>query len=240
MRLSFERAVRVFRTAFRGSAVAALALLASACGDPRSVLPSGQQAYEIVPVGDVLQARDYVIGPLDELRITVFREPDLSSERATVDSDGLVQLPLIGQVPASGLTSVQLARAIEQRLSERYLVDPRVTVAVTTSSRRRVTVDGAVGAPGVYEMPGRLSLIDAVALARGMSPIARSTQVAIVRRVDGKRVGGVFDLGRIRAGMDPDPEVIAGDQVIVGTSAIKSAYRDLLMAAPLLGVLRPF
>lgn len=228
------------KTAIRGGIVAALALLASACGDPRSVLPSGQRAYEIIPEGDVLQARDYVIGPLDELRITVFREPELSVELAAVDSDGLVQFPLIGLVPAAGLTSAQLSRAIEARLAERYLVDPKVTVAVATSSRRRVTVDGAVGTPGVYEMPGRISLIDAVALARGMSPVARSTQVAIVRRVGGQRVGGVFDLGRIRAGMDPDPEVIAGDQIIVGTSAIKSAYRDLLMAAPLLGVLRPF
>lgn len=238
--MSFERCQPVAKTAIRGGIVAALALLASACGDPRSVLPVGQRAYEIIPEGDVLQARDYVIGPLDELRITVFREPELSVELAAVDSDGLVQFPLIGLVPAAGLTSAQLSRAIEARLAERYLVDPKVTVAVATSSRRRVTVDGAVGTPGVYEMPGRISLIDAVALARGMSPVARSTQVAIVRRVGGQRAGGVFDLGRIRAGMDPDPEVIAGDQIIVGTSAIKSAYRDLLLAAPLLGAIRPF
>ena len=228
------------QTAIRGGVVAALVLLASACGDPRPVLPAGQSAYDIIPEGDVLQARDYVIGPLDQLCITVFREPELSVDEAMVDSDGLVQLPLIGQVPAAGLTSAQLSRSIETRFAERYLVDPKVTVAVATSSRRRVTVDGAVGTPGVYEMPGRISLIDAVALARGLSPVARSTQVAIVRRVDGKRVGGVFDLGRIRAGMDPDPEVIAGDQVLVGTSAIKSAYRDLLLSAPLIGAFRPF
>ena len=217
-----------------------LALLASACtGAPRPSLPTGASAYEVVPEGDVLQARDYLIGPLDELSISVFREPDLSVEKALVDSDGRVQVPLLGPVSASGLTASQFARAIEAGFAQRYLVDPRVSVAVVESSRRRVTVDGAVGKPGVYEMPGRISLIDAVALAQGLSQVAKSGEVAVIRRVGGQRVGGLFDLGRIRAGMDRDPEIIAGDQIIVGTSAIKSAYRDLLLASPLIGAFRP-
>jgi polysaccharide export outer membrane protein len=89
-------------------------------------------------------------------------------------------------------------------------------------------------------MPGRISLIDALALAQGLSQVAKCGEVAVIRRVGGQRVGGPFDLGRIRAGMDPDPEVVAGDQIIVGTSAIKSAYRDLLLASPLIGAFRPF
>lgn len=218
-----------------------LALLAGACASaPRPSLPTGASAYEVVPEGDVLQARDYLIGPLDELSISVFREPDLSVEKAMVDSDGRVQVPLLGPVSASGLTASQFARAIEAGFAQRYLVDPRVSVAVVESSRRRVTVDGAVGKPGVYEMPGRISLIDAVALAQGLSQVAKSGEVAVIRRVGGQRVGGLFDLGRIRAGMDRDPEIIAGDQIIVGTSAIKSAYRDLLLASPLIGAFRPF
>lgn len=220
---------------------ALLALLTGACASaPRPSLPTGASAYEVVPEGDVLQARDYLIGPLDELSISVFREPDLSVEKALVDSDGRVQVPLLGPVSASGLTASQFARAIEAGFAQRYLVDPRVSVAVVESSRRRVTVDGAVGKPGVYEMPGRISLIDAIALAQGLSQIAKSGEVAVIRRVGGQRVGGLFDLGRIRAGMDPDPEVVAGDQIIVGTSAIKSAYRDLLLASPLIGAFRPF
>ena len=173
-----------------------LALLASACtGAPRPSLPTGASAYEVVPEGDVLQARDYLIGPLDELSISVFREPDLSVEKALVDSDGRVQVPLLGPVSASGLTASQFARAIEAGFAQRYLVDPRVSVAVVESSRRRVTVDGAVGKPGVYEMPGRISLIDAVALAQGLSQVAKSGEVAVIRRVGGQRVGGLFDLG---------------------------------------------
>lgn len=225
---------------FRTVLVAASILLASACVEPGAVLPSGAEAYKVAPEGNVLQARDYLIGPLDELRITVFREPDLSIDKVPVDSDGKVQMPLIGPVPAAGLTSGQLARTIQEKLAQRYLVDPRVTVALTSSSRQRVTVDGAVIKPGVYEMPGRISLIDSIALAQGMSNIAKTSKVAIIRRVNGERVGGVFDIGRIHAGIDPDPEVIAGDQVIVGASQIKSVYRDLLLAAPLLGIFTRF
>lgn len=215
-------------------------LLAGCSQEPKPALPVGPQAYATVPEGDVLQARDYLIGPLDALNIAVFREPDLSVDKAVVDSDGKVQVPLIGPVQAIGLTTGQLARAIEAQLGARYLTKPSVTVTLTTSSRNRVTVDGAVAQPGVYEMPGRISLIDAVALARGATTVAEASRVAVIRRVGGRRMGGVFDLGRIRAGIDADPEIVAGDQVIVGTSALRASYRDLMQAVPLLNFFTVF
>jgi polysaccharide export outer membrane protein len=224
--------------------VAALGLAAMAlAGCVRTVapaLPVGEAAYQAIPAGDVSQAREYPIGPLDVVSVTVFGEKDLSVEKAQVDSEGLVQVPLIGAISAQGMTSSQFARALEGEFAKRYLVNPRVNVAIIESARRRVTVDGAVTQSGVYEMPGRITLVDAVALAHGVSNVANSRQVAIVRRVNGQRIGGVFDLGRIQAGIEADPEVLAGDQVIVGTSAIRSTYRDLLQAAPILSVLRPF
>lgn len=225
---------------YRKLAAALLTLSCAACGSQPSMLPSGQAAYAVAPEGDVLRARDYLIGPLDVLQISVFREPDLSVEKVPVDSDGNVQVPLIGPIAAAGLTSSQLARSLETKFGQRYLVDPRISVTIVESSRQRVTVDGAVGKAGVYEMPGRMSLIDAIALAQGLNQVAKSNEVAIIRRVDGKRVGGLFDVDRIRAGIDPDPEVIAGDQIIVGTSAIRQAWRDVLQAAPLLAIFRPF
>jgi polysaccharide export outer membrane protein len=218
----------------------AAVMLAGCVRTVAPALPAGEAAYQAVPAGDVSQAREYPIGPLDIVSITVFGEKDLSVEKAQVDSEGLVQIPLVGSVSAQGLTSAQFARALEAEFSKRYLVNPRVNVAIVDSARRRVTVDGAVTQAGVYEMPGRITLVDAVALAHGVSQIANSRQVAIVRRVNGQRIGGVFDLGRIQAGLEPDPEVLAGDQVIVGTSSIRATYRDLLQAAPILSVLRPF
>lgn len=208
--------------------------LLAACGTgPHPVLPAGQAAYDRIPEGNVVAPRRQVIGPNDELAVSVFREPDLSVQKAIVDSDGNVQIPLLGSVPATGLTANEFARDLERRFGAKYLVDPSVTVAITQSALRQVTVTGAVQQPGVYEMPSRISLVDAVALARGPSNVAKYKQVVVFRRAGGTRVGGVFDLGRINAGIDPDIEILPGDQVIVGTDALKQVYRDILQTAPL-------
>lgn len=206
----------------------------AACGTgPRPNLPAGQAAYDRVPEGDVVSPRRQVIGPNDQLEINVFREQDLSVGKALVDSDGNVQVPLLGSVPAAGLTAGEFARELERLFGARYLVDPSVTVAITEAALRQVTVTGAVTQPGVFEMPSRISLIDAVALARGPTQVAKFNQVVVFRRISGERRGAMFDLGRINAGIDPDVEILPGDQVIVGTNGLKQLYRDILTASPL-------
>ncbi len=218
-----------------------LGIFAASCASgPATQLPSGQAAYDIVPTGDVVAPRRSEIGPNDELSISVFREPDLSLERALVDSDGRVQVPLLGSVPAAGQTASEFARTLEQQFGARYLVDPSVTVALTRASLRRVTVTGAVTKPGVYDMPSRLSLVDAVALAAGPTNVAKFDQVVVFRRVDGERIGAIFNLAMINSGNAADVEILPGDQVIVGTDSLRQLYRDALTAAPLLGVFRVF
>ena len=216
------------------------AALASCASGPKPDLPAGAAAYEVIPQGDVVAPRRSEIGPNDELSISVFREEDLSLERAIVDSNGQVQVPLLGSVPASGMSAADFARDLERRFAARYLVNPSVTVAITKSALRRVTVTGSVEKPGVFDMPNRLSLIDAIALAEGPTNVARYNQVVVFRRVGGERIGALFDLGRISAGSAPDVEILPGDQVIVGTDNLKQLYRDALTAAPLISVFRPF
>ncbi|GAA4048370.1 polysaccharide biosynthesis/export family protein [Parerythrobacter jejuensis] len=216
-------------------------LATAACSTgPDPILPVGSAAYEVIPEGNVFAPRRVEIGPSDTLRVTVFREPDLSLDSVIVDPDGNIQIPLLGTVDAAGLTAAEFGRDLERRFATRFLVDPSVTVAITQSSQRQVTVAGAVTQPGVFEIPGRISLVDAVALARGPTNIAKYDQVVVFRRVSGERVGGVFDLGAISAGISPDIEILAGDQVIVGTDGLKQAYRDALQAAPLLNVFQTF
>lgn len=214
--------------------------LASCAGGPAPDLPSGNAAYDVVPVGDVVAPRRSEIAPNDELSISVFREPDLSLERAIVDSNGEVQIPLLGSVPASGQTAADFARNLENRFGARYLVNPSVTVAITEAALSRVTVTGAVSKPGVYDMPSRISLIDAVALASGPTNVAKFDQVVVFRRNNGQRVGALFNLGAINAGAANDVEILPGDQVIVGTDNMKQLYRDALTAAPLISIFRPF
>lgn len=222
----------------RRLAVAALCMLVlGACGTgPQPVVPAGSAAYEVIPEGSTTAPRRVEIRPSDVISLTVYREPELSLEKATVDPDGNIQVPLLGTVDAAGLTAAEFARDLERRFAARFLVDPSVSVAILETSQRQVTVSGAVTQPGMYEMEGRLSLLDAVALARGPTNVAKYDQVVVFRRYNGERVGGLFDLGAITAGSAPDIELLPGDQVIVGTDGLKVVYQDMLKAAPLFSI----
>ncbi|WP_435419280.1 polysaccharide biosynthesis/export family protein [Parerythrobacter aurantius] len=221
------------------ASVAALALAGCSTG-PAPVVPAGEAAYAAIPEGNVFSPRRVEIRPSDTIAITVYREEELSIERGIVDPDGNIQVPLLGPVDAAGLTAAEFARDLERRFAARFLVDPSVTVSILESAQQQVTVAGAVTQPGVYPIPGRISLVDAVALARGPTNVAKFDQVVVFRRYNGERVGGMFDLGAINAGTAPDIEILAGDQVIVGTDGLKLAYRDALQMAPLLGIFQTF
>ncbi len=221
-------------------------LLVAGCGTASlsgTDLPRGANAYAALGVPTQgqpqTQARDYRIGPLDTVSVTVYQEPQMSVEAAQVDAAGNVSLPLVGSIPASGLTAGQLSGRIAERLSQRYLRDPQVTVAVTGSVSQRVTVQGEVNQAGVYDIRGRTTLLEALALARGETRVAALRDVVVFRNVDGQRMGALFDVNSIRRGEATDPEILGNDVVVVGYSQARSFWRDLLQAAPLLGIFRP-
>lgn len=217
----------------------AAALSLAAC-QPTPDLPSGAAAYDIIPAPDADAAREYKIGPLDVLSVTVFQEPDLSFKELQVDASGNLLFPLIGDVRASGKSAAQLSREIATRLDQRYLINPQVSVVVASSVSQRVAVEGSVNEPGVYEISGSSTLLEAIARAKSTTRTAKLSQVVIFRIVDGQRMGAVFDLSMIRAGRAPDPELIGGDVVVVGFSFVKGAFRDFLTTAPFFNVFRPF
>ena len=211
---------------------AACAALAGCAG--RSDLPAGASAYAQIPAPNSEHETDsYKIGPLDTLAVTVFQEPDLTQAGVQVDAAGNVLLPLIGQVKAADMTSTELAAEISKRLSSRYLTNPQVSVIVSDSVSQHVTVNGSVTQPGVYAIKGRTTLLDALAMAQGTSRVAALDQVAVFRMVDGKRIGGVFNVDKINRGLAPDPEIKGSDTIVVGLSNVKAAWRDILSAAPL-------
>ena len=174
----------------------------------------------------------YRIGPLDELLVTVFREPDLSAKDLPVDLSGSISLPLLGQVQASGRTSAELAAAIAQGLNARYLRDAQVAVSVTKPVNFSVTVDGEVKKPGVYQIPGSLTLVQAIALGEGTTEFARQNEVIVFRTIAGQRYVARFDLGEIRAARAPDPPIQQSDVIVVGFSRGTRFMRDVIMAMP--------
>lgn len=213
----------------------AAALLLSGCRGSldTSILPSGSAAYAVVPSSDdnpVLEP--YRLGALDRINISVFREPDLTQQNLQVDASGSILFPLIGEIRASGKTTTELAAEIGQRLGQRFLVNPYVTVTVASSVSQTVTVEGDVSQPGIFELSGPSSLLGALALAHSPTPTAKLDQIIVFRRVNGQRMGAVFNLSDIRSGRAQDPQILGGDTIVVGYSAVRGAWRDFLQAAP--------
>jgi polysaccharide export outer membrane protein len=180
------------------------------------------------------------IGSGDSLRISVFRVPELSFDNLRVDTAGNIELPLIGTVVAEGRSAPELAEVIQTGLAARYLQDPRVTVSVIQSASQKITIDGAVGNPGVYVMQGRTTLLQAIAMAEGASRSANLERVAVFRTVDNQRMAALFDVTAIRRGEVEDPIVLGQDVVIVDTSRLSAAFQDFLMAAPAFSLFRAF
>jgi polysaccharide export outer membrane protein len=182
---------------------------------------------------------DYLIGPQDKLDVNVFQIMDLSKS-VVVETNGTILLPLIGQVEANGRTVKALSEDIAAKLGEKYVKDPLVTVTVTESASRKVTVDGAVMQPGIYPIAGNTTLTQAVALARGTIEDANLRQVAIFRNEGEKRLAAVFDLSAIRSGKMPDPQVRPNDVVVVDTREGRRILRSLGTLVPFLYLVRPY
>ncbi|MBV2147340.1 polysaccharide export protein [Sphingobium sp. AS12] len=206
--------------------------LLSACASVEQA-SRGDAAYALIPPAPATGA-DYRLSPDDVLRIQVYHEPGLSLEDAQVSAAGMVRMPLIGDVPVAGLSSGDAADLIAARLGQRYLVSPQVTIFVKKAVGRRITVDGEVREPGLFPLDGRLTLSQAVTLAKGPTRLASLSQIIVVRQIDGQRQAAMFDLAAIRRGKAADPEILPGDTIIVGLSRAKAILGGSLLAAPAL------
>lgn len=220
---------------------AACSLLVAGCASTAlsPSVQSGSAAYSELQATAQNVNADYRIGPLDTVDIGVFEEPDLSMKGLEVDTSGSISLPLIGSLTAGGKTTSQLAAEIAQRLSAKYLKNPQVSVSVASSASQNVTVEGEVAEPGVYPVKGHTSLLQTLALAKGETRVAALNQVVVFRTINGTRMGAVFDVKAIRAGRAPDPQILGNDLVVVGFSAARSLWRDILSATPVLNLFRP-
>jgi protein involved in polysaccharide export with SLBB domain len=138
-------------------------------GAPNNVQPGPQLASATPPAPTPSAPSEYVLGPGDKLRLTVYGETDLSGE-FTIDGSGYARLPLIGQTRAAGYTARQLEQVIAANLSRGYMKSPRVSVDISTY--RPFYVIGAVNRPGQYPYVEHMSAMNAIALAGGFNPSA--------------------------------------------------------------------
>ncbi len=175
----------------------------------------------------------YRIGPLDKLSIEVFGVPDLSGKFQT-DAAARLSMPLIGELDAAGVTPNDLAHDIAKRLREHYVRDPQVTVNLEETTSQVFTVDGQVTQPGNYPVVGDMSLMRAVATAKGAGEFARMEDVVVFRTVDGKSMAALYNLDSIRRGLYPDPKIYAHDVIVVGDSKARRAFQQFVQITPLL------
>lgn len=196
------------------------------------------------PVRDDLTAPDRpaLIGPLDTIEVEVFNVPDLTRE-VQVDASGRISIPLAGTIYAGGKTSRELAADIENGLRGRYIRDPQVTINIKSSVSQVVTVDGQVTEPGLYPVTNQMTLLRAIASAKGLTEFARADDVVILRTVEGQRMAALYNVTAIRRGAYKDPPLYANDVVVVGDSPQRRMFRDFvslapLLAAPLVAILR--
>lgn len=155
--------------------------------------------------------RPYVIGVSDVVRVTVWKDANLSTD-ASVRPDGTITLPLVGEIVAGGLTAVELQRKIAERLLA-FTKDAVVTVAVTEVNSYRFTVAGNVEHPGMFTSKYYVTVSEALALAGGPNRYASASDVVIVRR--GQRIP--IDYDRILSGKSPEQDIVilAGDAIRV-------------------------
>jgi polysaccharide biosynthesis/export protein len=221
-----------------GGVIAGLLLLAG-CADTRG----GPIAYTdnfAAPDAPSLQTLEssYKIAPMDKLAVKVFRQEDLSGDY-DVDLAGNISLPLIGEVEAANLTTAQLDERLTEKLGQKYLEHPDVSVSIKQSAGRLVTIDGAVKDSGSFPLVRNLTLLQAIALAKGPTEDANPHRVAIFRTINGKRQAAAFDLVSIRRGQAQDPPVYAGDIIVVDGSSVKALQKKLLQSIPLLAIFGP-
>lgn len=153
---------------------------------------------------------NYVLAPGDEIEITVFGEPDLT-RTVSIKPDGVIALPLINQVKASGKTAAQLEAELT-RLFSKYLRKPTVSIIVRQFRMDRVYVMGEVAKPGRYDLTDDMTLLDALTLAGG--PTNRGNLNAL-------------QVGRVENGKTKTIS-IKGDQLIQGGANLKLQKGDIV------------
>ncbi|MGA9388929.1 MAG: polysaccharide biosynthesis/export family protein [Candidatus Sulfotelmatobacter sp.] len=159
-------------------------------------------------------AADYVIGPDDTLHVSVWKEPDLTAT-LPVRPDGKISLPLLNDVPAAGLTPMQLASSITEKL-KKYIADPRVTVVVTAMNSRRIFVTGEVLHPGAMPLLPNMTVLQALSSA-GFTQFANVKGIYILRTENGRQVKLTFNYKEVVKGNHPEQNIMLkpGDTVVV-------------------------
>jgi protein involved in polysaccharide export with SLBB domain len=187
-------------------ALVLVGLVGCADNDPTPIVPDNSTSLSFTGQrtgGKATSDSDYKLGPNDRMRIIVYGQPNLTGEYA-LDGNGTLSFPLIGNVPANGMTPTELQHAIAAKLDPDYLRDPSVSVEVAT--RRPFYVVGEVQKPGSYPFVTDMTVLEAIATAGGQTYRANMASF-YVKRVENGHV--------VRVAASQETHLEPGDTVMV-------------------------
>jgi polysaccharide biosynthesis/export protein len=182
---------------------------------PAATAPATRPAVQAsTPSVDV--PPEYVIGPQDVLGINFWRDADMTGD-VTVRPDGRITLPLIGDLPAAGMTPEALKTAIHTAASK-LIEDPTITVIVRQINSRKVFITGEVATPGAHVLTGPLTVMQLISLAGGLTEFAKKKDITVIRtEANGKQVVLPFNYSDVAKGKNLGQNVVLrpGDTVMV-------------------------
>lgn len=157
----------------------------------------------------------YRVNPGDLLSIQVWKEQDMQAD-VIVRPDGGITFPLVGDINTNNMSLTQLQQEITTRL-KKYIPEPVVTVAAKRLAGSRIYVLGRVRNPGVYPMEQYVDVMQALAMAGGLTPFASTGDIKILRRQSSNQVVYKFDYSDVEAGENLNQNLIlkSGDVVVV-------------------------
>jgi len=158
---------------------------------------------------------EYAIGPGDVLALLVWKEPELTTD-VTVRQDGRISVPLLGDLSASGLSPEQLSADLREKLG-RFVEAPHVTVSVTQANSARFFIVGQVTAAGVFPLTGRITVLQALALAGGFTTFAKRDKILVIRDTTGEPEFIRVNYKKLEGGKDIRENILLrpGDTVVV-------------------------
>jgi polysaccharide export outer membrane protein len=159
------------------------------------------------------QRLTYIIGVEDELQISVWREPELSTT-VVVRPDGMITLPLVNDLKAAGLKTEELQNILMEKLKG-YVNEPQVTVIVRAIHSRKVYLVGQAIHQGTFPLNGDMTALELLAVAGGLGPFAKADSIYILREQNGKKIRIPFHYKKAVAGKSENVALQPGDVVVV-------------------------
>lgn len=198
-----------------GMVTVALVMASSFVGAQAPAVPAVAPAVSSTQNQGLPTPADYVIGPADKLSVRFWDDTKMSAE-VVVRPDGMITLPLLNDIPAAGLTPDQLRERVVKGATT-FVEAPNVQIIVVEINSRRVFITGMVASSAHYPLLGPTTVLQLIATAGGLQEYAKTKDIRIVRRENGRDVAYRFNYNEVREGKNlaQNIELKPGDTVIV-------------------------